>query len=428
MSATLAPGQHDAVSEQALVLAEVLAAERLRIVASLIRTTGDLDTAEDAVADATERAVRRWPLDGIPTNPGAWLTTVARRRAVDLARRRSTERRVLVTATCDRAEGTPTNTDDDRLRLMFTCCHPALTLEARVALTLKVVAALPTEAVARVFLVSEATMSQRLLRAKQKIANAAIPYRVPEPELLDGRLDGVLSVVYLIFTEGYASQMTVLAEEAVRLGRLLTELVPAAGEPRALLALMLLQHSRRFARVVDDELVRLEDQDRRRWDYPMIAEAQRLLRRPVSPARRSSTSERGPYRLQAELAAIHAEAQSVDSTDWVGLVALYDELVELTPGPIVALNRAIALGVRDGPETGLRALETVADHPQLANHPLLCAARGDLLARAGRLGEAREALSEAADLSATDRERRALLRRATELSGGTRRCPTSTPV
>ena len=238
-------------------LAAVVAGERLRIVAALIRTTGDWDLAEDCVADATERALQRWPVDGVPANPAAWLTTVASRRAIDLIRRAANERaklaQVAVLEELDRqAAPDPSGLTDDRLRLVFTCCHPALPLEARVALTLKVVAGLSTEAIGRTFLTSEATMSQRLLRAKRKIAHAGIPYRVPPPDLLPERLGGVLAVVYLVFTEGYAGHDEALADEAIRLGRLLVELMPESDETRALLALMLLQHARRQARLVDD--------------------------------------------------------------------------------------------------------------------------------------------------------------------------------
>lgn len=393
-------------------LAEVMAAERLRIVASLIRRTGDWDLAEDAVADAAERALVRWPVDGVPDRPGAWLTTVATRRAIDVLRRRHVELRKL--EQLEPVEPVPSTvraTDeesDDRLRLVLTCCHPALSVEAQVALTLKVVAGLPTEAVGRCLLVSEATMSQRLLRAKHKIANAGIPFRVPGPAELPERLDGALRVVYLIFTEGYASHAAPLADEALRLSSLLLEMVPRSDEVRGVRALLCLHHSRRHARMVDGELVALELQDRATWDRALIAEASRLLALPVEGVR-------GPYRVQAELAAIHADAATADDTDWPTMVALYDELLALAPSPVVALNRAVAVGMCDGPVAGLMAVDHAAGDPRLAGNHLVPAARGDLLARAGLVDEAVTSFQHAADLAPTDLDRRALLRRAAEL-------------
>ena len=261
-------------------LADAISRERLRIVATLIRTTGDWELAEDAVADAVERALARWTDDGIPDNPAAWLTTTARRRAIDVLRRRETERTKLTEHAMhhdpdEQPASVPEPIDDDRLRLVFTCCHPALSLEARVALTLKVVSNLSTATIGQVFLTSEDTMGQRLLRAKRKIANAGIPYRVPAAEALAERLDGVLAVIYLVFTAGYTTTTTGddMADEGIRLGRLLVELMPDSDEARGLLALMLLQHARRDARVVDDELVTLEHQDRSRWDTDAISEA-----------------------------------------------------------------------------------------------------------------------------------------------------------
>jgi RNA polymerase sigma-70 factor, ECF subfamily len=283
------------------VQAAVVAA-RLRIVATLIRTTGDWDLAEDAFADATERALRRWPVDGVPENPVAWLTTTARRRAIDVLRRRDTERAKLAElAVTEPQSAVPTGAPaDDRLRLIFTCCHPALSLEAHVALTLRVVADLPTGVIARLFLVGEATMGQRILRAKRKIAHAAIPFSVPPPEQLAERLDGVLAVIYLVFTRATSPPLDdPLATEAIRLGRLLVELLPRSDEATGLLALMLLHHARRTSRLVDGELVTLEQQDRAGWDAALIAEARSLL---------SRCAERGPYRIQADLAAVHMAA------------------------------------------------------------------------------------------------------------------------
>jgi RNA polymerase sigma-70 factor (ECF subfamily) len=295
--------------------------------------------------------------------------------------------------------------DDDRLRLVFTCCHPALSMEARVALTLKVVSNLSTAAIAQVFLTSENTMGQRLLRAKRKIANAAIPYRVPAAQALHERLDGVLAVIYLVFTAGYTTTDDDLATEGIRLGRLLVELMPDSDEARGLLALMLLQHARRDARLVDGELVTLEDQDRSRWDSDLIDEALSLDHR--------AGNERGPYRIQADLAAVHATAPDAESTDWLRIVALYDELMAIHPSPVVALNRAVAIGMSDGHLAGLRALDTVAD--QLEDFHLVAAARGELLARAGRVAEARQELDRAIELAPSERERRQLARRRDEL-------------
>ena len=396
-------------------VADALAAERLRIIAALIGTTGDWDLAEDAVADAAERALQRWPLDGIPENPAAWLTTTARHRAIDLIRRANVERGKLAELSAlEESRRSPdpsthsTTVDDDRLRLIFTCCHPALPMEARVALTLKVVAGLPTAAVARAFLTTEATMGQRLLRAKRKIRNAGIPYRVPTASVLPERLDGVLTVIYLIFTSGYAAVDAELADEAIRLGRLLVELMPESDESRGLLSLMLLHHARRNARTVGGELVTLEQQDRSRWDTAAMAEALALTQLPGS--------ERGSYRIQADLAAAHATARDAAGTDWPAIVTLYDELMELGPSPIVALNRAIAVGMSDEPLAGVAALDDLAAEPRLQNSHLLPAARADLLARAGLTAEAVQAFDEALALAETDQERRQLGRRRDELT------------
>ena len=406
----MAGGGRVGVDEVARALAEAMAEQRLRIVASLIRTTGDWDLAEDVVSDAAERALLTWPRDGIPDKPAAWLTATARRRAIDVLRRAQVERGKLADLAA-LEELTEMSSDvspmgDDRLRLIFTCCHPALALEARVALTLKVVSGLPTEAIGRAFLTSEATMGQRLLRAKQKIAQAGIPYRVPTDDLPE-RVDGVLAVVYLVFTEGYATAAHGLADEAIRLGRLLVRLMPDSDETRALLALMLLQHSRRDAREVDGERVTLEHQDRGRWHHAEIDEALTLLRR--------RWTVRGPYAVQADLAAVHAVAPSAGETDWPAIVALYDELLDLAPSPVIALNRAIAVGMSDGALAGLAALESAADDPKLAGHYLVAAARGDLLTRAGLHDEALIAIEQAIELAPTEHERRQLEQRAAEL-------------
>jgi len=395
-------------------LAAAMAEERLRIVSALIRTTRDWDLAEDAVADAAERALLTWPRDGVPRNPAAWLTTTAHRRALDVIRRAGTERTKLaelgVRQELDQQGldelGEERAVDhgavcDDRLRLVFTCCHPALAMEARVALTLKVVAGLSTGEVARMFLVPEPTMSQRLLRAKKRIANAGIPYKVPDEADLADRLDGVLAVVYLVYTQGYAGAAAPeLAAEAIRLGRLLVDLMPDEDEVTALLALMLAQHSRRDARLVDGDLVTLEHQDRSLWDRVAVDEALTLG---MPPGRVP-----GPYRLQAELALTHLRASDADDTDWRRIVGLYDRLVHLHPSPVVSLNRALAVGMAESPAAGLRALDELAGHPALQELHLLPAARADLLARAGRIEEAAEEAERAIALAPTEQERRQL--------------------
>jgi RNA polymerase sigma-70 factor (ECF subfamily) len=376
-------------------LAAALVGERLRIVASLIRTTHDWDLAEDAVADAAERALLTWPRDGVPRNPGAWLTTTAQRRALDVIRRAGTERAKLAEIGVELI--------DDRLRLVFTCCHPALAMEARVALTLTVVAGLSTADVARMFLVPEPTMGQRLLRAKRRIANAGVPYRVPDAADLPERLDGVLAVVYLAFTQGYAGAAAPeLAEEAIRLGRLLADLLPHEDEVRALLALMLAQHARRDARLVDGRLVTLEEQDRTRWDRVAVDEALAL----TMPHGRVP----GPYRLQAELAVTHLRAADAADTDWRRIVRLYDRLLDLHPSPVVALNRAIAVGMAESPAAGLVLLDDLAGHPALRELHLLPAARADLLRRGGRDDEAAAELDRAVSLAPAGHERRQLER------------------
>jgi RNA polymerase sigma-70 factor (ECF subfamily) len=404
--------QRPASGDVRRALAETMAAERLRIVATLIRVTGDWTLAEDAVADAAERALVRWPQAGVPDNPAAWLTTTARRRAIDVIRRADTERaklaEVAVLERSEPAESGAAAVADDRLRLVFTCCHPALSLEARVALTLKVVCGLPTAAIARIFLTSEATIGQRLLRAKQRIANAGIPYREPTAEMLPERLDGVLAVVYLVFTEGWVAAADAdLAEEAIHLGRVLSALLPDSDEVRGLLALMLFQHSRRAARTVDGKLITLERQDRSRWDRRLIAEAFGLLRRPAG--------ERGRYRIQAGLAAVHATTGNAADTDWPAIVTLYTELSDLAPSPVVSLNRAIAIGMADGPLAGLAQLAELNDEPALQAHHPLPAARGELLARAGRTDEARAEFARAAALAPTEQERDQLEQRQAEL-------------
>lgn len=399
------------------ILARVHAEEWGRIVATLIRVTGDWTLAEDCTQDAFASALTTWPKSGIPASPGAWLTTAARNRAIDVLRRRTTEARKVREMVNDFRE--VDDATDDRLRLIFTCCHPALPLEARVALTLRTVAGLTTGEIARAFLVPEPTMAQRLVRAKGKIANAGIPYRVPEDELLGERLPGVLAVLYLLFTEGYAASSgdalvrVDLAEEAIRLGRLLERLMPTEAEVGGLLALMLLQHARRDARTdAAGDLVSLEQQDRSLWHPDEIAEGVDTLQRAL---RRHRTDR---YQLQAVIAAAHAVAPSAEQTDFRGIVRAYDDLARLDPSPVIALNRAIAWGMWAGPEVGLERVNLVAD--QLDGYYLVAAARADFLRRLGRHVEAAEQYSLALDQVRTTPERRYLERRRAEslLDGG----------
>ncbi len=404
---------HRATAE---AIASAVAAERTGMVASLIRLTGDWDLAEDCVQDAAARALVHWPHDGIPRSPAAWLTTVARNRALDVLRRRRTERAKLQQRAIvdEMGPGGALQTDprsDDRLRLIFTCCHPALALDGRVALTLKTVAGLSTAEVARAFLVSEPTMSQRLLRTKRKISNAAIPYRVPPDELLAERTSGVLVVLYLIFNEGYGRHEDHLAVEALRLTRLLVDLMPGEDEARGLLALVTFQMSRRSTRFdVHGDLVPMEEQDRSRWDTALIEEGHRHLRRAASSGRPP-----GPCRLQAQIAACHAEAASAEATAWGTIVTLYGALLAAQPSPVIALNRAIAVGFRDGYEAGLGELDAL-DATPLAGYYLLPSARADFLRRLGRIDEAQRAYLAALHLApAGQPEHRLLRRRLTEL-------------
>jgi RNA polymerase sigma-70 factor (ECF subfamily) len=397
-------------------IASVLASERTAIVANLIRLTGDWDLAEDCVQDAVERALGSWPVAGVPRSPGAWLMTVSRNRAFDVLRRRSSERaklqeRAIMDEMSDAGQRARADEFDDRLRLIFTCCHPALPLDGRVALTLRTVAGLSTADIARAFMVSEPTMSQRLLRTKQKIRNAAIPYRVPPAELLAERTSGVLAVLYLIFNEGYGRREAYLGEEALRLARLLVDLMPGEDGARGLLALVTFQMSRRATRFdARGDLVPMEEQERSRWDGRLIQQANWHLRRAGSSGRPP-----GPYRLQAEIAACHAMAPSPDATAWGRIVFLYDALLAALPSPVIALNRAVAIGFRDGYEAGLAALDTL-DSAALAGYYLLPAARADFLRRLGRDDEAARAYRAALDLAPADHpEQRLLQRRLTEL-------------
>ncbi|MEU3058450.1 RNA polymerase sigma factor [Streptomyces griseus] len=395
--------------------------ERGLLLASLVRRFGDLDLAEEVTSEAIEAALRHWPAEGVPARPGAWLLTTARRRAVDRLRRDQAyaARLAVLRADAERAEPVPApepagagELPDDRLQLFFTCTHPALAAEDRAALTLRCLAGLTTPEVARAFLVPTATMAQRIVRAKKKIREARIPFRVPGPDELPERLPGVLQVVYSVFTEGYAAssgprlQRLDLAEEAIRLARILHGLLPAERESAGLLALLLLVHARRDARTgPEGEPVLLEDQDRGRWDRPMIEEGRALVVRALTggPA--------GPYGVQAAIAALHDEAADVAGTDWPQIVALYDVLLTLTPSPVVALNRAVAVAMRDGPEAGLALLDALAQEPRLRAYAPYAVARGDLLSRLGRDGEAAEAYREALERAGTGPERAALRRK-----------------
>lgn len=393
---------------------------RLAVVATLVRLTGDFDLAEDCWQDALERALITWPVDGVPDNPEAWLSVVARHRALDVLKRRRTERDKLGDVHFvsrplgDRFGGARGAMDDDRLKLLFACCHPALPVAGRVALTLKTVTGLSTREVARAFLTSEATMSQRLLRAKTKIAHAGISLRVPPPDQLADRIDGVLTVIYLLFNEGYWAsggelQRDALAREAIRLGVLMVELLPGHDEARALLALMLLQDSRRRARVdARGELVPIDEQDRTLWDGDQINAGLGILMK--IPADRVP----GPYRLQAAIAALHATAPRAELTDWARIVKAYDALLVVQDSPVVALNRLVALSFRDGPDRALDELSVL--EKDLEGYALLPAIRADLLRRAGRVAEAVPAYRAAMDEARSDAERRFLARRLGELS------------
>lgn len=414
----------DLASAQAAV-AEAFRADWGRVVAYLIRVTGDWDLAEECAQDAFERALHRWPDDGVPSSPSAWLKTTARNRALDRLRRASVgdakQRELVMLRASEGTDDGGSGIEDDRPRLMFTCCHPALPIEAQVALTLRTLAGLTTPEIARAFLVPPETMAKRLTRAKHKITEARIPYRVPAAHHLGERLRAVLVVIYALFNEGYGASTgdhlirTDLCSEAIRLGRLLAELMPDEPEALGLLSLMLLQNSRRAARIDQHgELVTLEDQNRELWDAQAIAEATRILDRAVR------RRQPGPYQLQAAIAACHAHAAHAGATDWVEITVLYKRLSEITPSPVVLLNHAVAVAMASGPAAGLALVDQLQEAGSLAEYYLLPATRADLLRRMARNPEAAIAYQLALDLAPTEAERRFLHRRLQELDGPAR--------
>jgi RNA polymerase sigma-70 factor (ECF subfamily) len=403
----------------------VYRADSRRVLATLIRLLGDFDRAEEALHDAFMAALERWPRDGLPANPRAWLVSTGRFKAIDALRRRArfdaSQGELARRLEQDAPEHDDEAVTDDRLRLIFTCCHPALPPDARVALTLREVCGLTTEEIARAFLTSPPTVAQRVVRAKAKIRDARIPYQVPARTELADRLESVLPVIYLVFNEGYSASSGAsltrhdLSAEAIRLGRLLLELLPQPPEPEAvaLLALMLLHESRRAARTSPEgELILLAEQDRSRWDRGLITEGTALVRGALASRRP------GPYALQAAIAAVHAEAPEPASTDWPQIVGLYDLLLESDPSPVIELNRAAAVAMRDGPAAGVALIEAILERGDLTGYHLAHSARADLYRRLDRPLEAADAYRRALSLARQEPERRFLERRLAEVSGG----------
>jgi RNA polymerase sigma-70 factor, ECF subfamily len=401
---------------------EVYVAHSRRVLATLIRLLGDFDVAEEALQDAFRAALEQWPRDGIPANPRAWLVSAGRFKAIDGLRRRSrfdalddVGERADIGVRDAAAWADEESVEDDRLRLIFTCCHPALAPDAQVALTLREVCGLTTEQIAQAFLTPAPTLAQRIVRAKAKIRDARIPYQVPTPAELPGRLDAVLRVIYLVFNEGYAASTGSLltrhdlSAEAIRLGRLLAELLPEP-EVLGLLGLMLLHESRREARTSSTgELVRLDDQDRSLWNRHLIAEGSRLVEQSLLSRRF------GSYTVQAAISAVHAEAPTAAATDWGEIAGLYDVLMRTDPSPVIELNRSVAIAMRDGPAAGLALIDAILERGDLADYRLAHAARADLCRRLGRIDEARAAYERAIALTQQEPERRFLERQLADL-------------
>lgn len=413
---------HQGDQDVAKTLAAIYETDSRRIFATLVRLLGDFDLAEEALHDAFRAALEQWPSEGIPRQPRAWLVSTGRFKAIDALRRRARfEQWDDAADTIDpRSEHENAwledGVEDDRLRLIFTCCHPALAPDARIALTLREVCGLTTEEIARAYLTAVPTVAQRIVRAKAKIRDACIPYQVPGREELPERLEAVLRVVYLVFNEGYSASFgssltrSDLSDEAIRLGRLIVQLLPEP-EVLGLLALMLLHEARRPARATPDgELILLERQDRALWDSAKIAEGIALLEQALNSRRF------GPYTLQAAIAAVHAEAPSSGDTDWPQIVGLYDVLMRIDASPVIALNRAVAVAMRDGPEIGLSHVDDLLARGELADYHLAHAARADLYRRLGRIAAAREAYERALELTRQEPERRFLLSRLQELA------------